>query len=113
MTEIDGCHVTKRFLEVCQRQYNVLHNKYRTEEEFAQAEKYIYYKKNIDISNGHRFTILKRDHYRCQICGRSAFDGMSLEVDHKIPKKHGGKDTDDNLWTLCFECNNGKRTEIL
>ncbi len=56
-----------------------------------------------------RFAVLKRDGYRCRICGRSADDGMKLEVDHRIPRAKGGLDTHTNLWTLCFECNNGKR----
>ena len=56
-----------------------------------------------------RFAILKRDNYRCRLCGRSADDGVKLEVDHRIPRAKGGVDTHVNLWTLCFECNNGKR----
>jgi 5-methylcytosine-specific restriction endonuclease McrA len=56
-----------------------------------------------------RFRILKRDGYRCQICGRTAQDGVKLEIDHKIARSKGGSDTEDNLWTLCFDCNRGKR----
>lgn len=60
-----------------------------------------------------RFAILKRDGYRCQLCGRTAKDGVKLEVDHKIPRAKGGPDTPENKWTLCFDCNRGKRTELL
>lgn len=60
-----------------------------------------------------RFQILKRDDYRCQICGRSSVDGARLEVDHKHPRAHGGDDSYDNLWTLCFDCNRGKGTQAL
>lgn len=57
-----------------------------------------------------RFAILKRDNYRCCICGRSAADhGVVLEVDHRIPRAKGGTDDPNNLWTLCFDCNRGKR----
>jgi 5-methylcytosine-specific restriction endonuclease McrA len=60
-----------------------------------------------------RFNILKRDAYKCQICGKTAQDGARLEIDHKHPKSKGGLDTEDNLWTLCFECNRGKLVELL
>jgi hypothetical protein len=61
-----------------------------------------------------RFAILKRDGYRCRICGRTAAeDGVKLEVDHKVPRSKGGADTEDNLWTLCFDCNRGKRASDL
>jgi HNH endonuclease/Homing endonuclease associated repeat len=53
-----------------------------------------------------RFFVFKRDRYRCRICGRS---GIELEVDHKIPVAQGGSDALDNLQTLCFDCNRGKR----
>lgn len=65
------------------------------------------------ISASTRFKILKRDGYRCSICGRDAKDGVKLEIDHKVAVANGGSSDDDNLWTLCFECNRGKRTEEL
>ena len=55
-----------------------------------------------------RYDILKRDNFRCQICGRTAQDGVTLEVDHKKPIAKGGKTEPDNLWTLCMDCNRGK-----
>jgi hypothetical protein len=60
-----------------------------------------------------RFRIFKRDKYRCQICGRSADDGVKLEVDHKIAWANGGGNDIDNLWTLCNECNAGKSDKEL
>ena len=60
-----------------------------------------------------RFQILKRDSYRCQICGKTANDGIKLEVDHKVAVANGGTNDDDNLWTLCFDCNSGKRVSKL
>jgi hypothetical protein len=53
-----------------------------------------------------RFLVFKRDRYRCRICRRS---GIELEVDHRMPVAQGGSDALDNLQTLCFECNRGKR----
>lgn len=60
-----------------------------------------------------RFLVLKRDGYRCQICGRSAQDNVILHVDHKVPKAKGGTNEMRNLWTLCQDCNLGKMTEDL
>lgn len=61
-----------------------------------------------------RFRILKRDGYRCQLCGRTAKDhDVVLEVDHIIARARGGTDDDGNRWTLCFACNRGKHTHSL
>lgn len=56
-----------------------------------------------------RYDILKRDHFRCVLCGRSQEDGIKLHVDHIIPVSKGGKTVPSNLRTLCDECNLGKR----
>jgi len=71
------------------------------------------YKRRAKIKPSLRFNILKRDGYRCQICGRSGQDGVVLEVDHKHPVVKGGNSSLDNLWTLCFNCNRGKSAEDL
>lgn len=60
-----------------------------------------------------RFRILRRDSYRCQLCGRSAADGTTLEVDHKTARAKGGSNHPSNLWTLCRECNAGKSDDEL
>jgi hypothetical protein len=65
------------------------------------------------ISLSYRFDIFKRDNYSCQLCGKTAKDGIKLEIDHKIPKSKGGNNTPDNLWILCFDCNRGKSDKLL
>ena len=57
-----------------------------------------------------RFTVLKRDRFRCRACGRSpASDaGVELQVDHIRPIARGGSDVLSNLQTLCKQCNYGK-----
>lgn len=52
--------------------------------------------------------ILRRDNFTCQLCHRTRFDKIKLEVDHKRPASKGGTDDPANLWTLCFQCNRGK-----
>lgn len=56
-----------------------------------------------------RYAVLKRDQFRCQICGASQADGVKLEVDHIMPISKGGKTEMSNLRTLCERCNRGKR----
>ena len=55
------------------------------------------------------WSILARDEWTCCSCGRSAkVDGVTLEVDHIVPRSKGGSDEMDNLQTLCKKCNIGK-----
>ncbi len=57
-----------------------------------------------------RYDILKRDGFRCVLCGATPEeDGIKLHVDHIIPVSKGGKTTKKNLRTLCDRCNLGKR----
>lgn len=60
------------------------------------------------ITNSLRYDVLKRDGFRCRLCGRSVAEGVVLHVDHIIPVSKGGKSTLDNLQTLCADCNLGK-----
>lgn len=55
-----------------------------------------------------RYEILRRDNFKCVICGRSADDGITLHVDHIMPVSKGGKTVESNLRTLCADCNLGK-----
>lgn len=64
------------------------------------------------MSDSIRYDVLKRDNYKCCICGRSAKDGVNLEVDHIIPVSKGGKTVISNLQTLCDRCNRGKSNKL-
>lgn len=57
----------------------------------------------------HRMRILKRDKYRCRVCGRSAADYVDIElhVHHVRPWQTGGVTEDSNLITLCHTCHGG------
>lgn len=54
-----------------------------------------------------RYEVLRRDNYTCRFCGSSAPD-VHLEIDHVIPRAHGGMDLAENLQALCDDCNAGK-----
>lgn len=52
-----------------------------------------------------RRSILARDNFTCQYCGRTA---APLTLDHVVPRAKGGKHTWENLVCSCIGCNNGK-----
>ena len=54
-----------------------------------------------DFTDEQKKIILKRDGYKCVICGKGVGDGIELQVDHIKPKDLGGKATIDNGQTLC------------
>lgn len=49
--------------------------------------------------------ILKRDGYRCVVCGRGRESGVELVADHIKPKDKGGTNNIENGQTLCTEHN--------
>ncbi len=53
-----------------------------------------------------RMRILKRDGYRCKICGRRADDHLDVElhVHHVKLWGNGGLTVEENLITLCHTC---------
>lgn len=59
-----------------------------------------------------RYDIMRRDGFKCVLCGRTADDGVKLHIDHIIPVSKGGKTVRENLRTLCEDCNLGKSDKI-
>jgi len=58
-----------------------------------------------DFTQSKKNEILKRDGYKCVICGRGVRDGVELHVDHIRPKDLGGKANIKNGQTLCSQHN--------
>lgn len=52
-----------------------------------------------------RKSVLARDNFTCQYCGRREKD---MTVDHVIPRKNGGKTEWENLVCSCKTCNSKK-----
>lgn len=63
-----------------------------------------------DFSLEQKEIILKRDEYKCVICGRGVREGIELQVDHIKSKYLGGKSTIENGQTLCAQHNFMKKT---
>lgn len=55
-----------------------------------------------------RRSILLRDRYRCQYCGKQ-FVGDDLTFDHVIPRAKGGQTVWENILSACVQCNKDKR----
>jgi len=68
-----------------------------------------------DFTEIQKKNILKRDDYKCVICGKGKKEGIELHVDHIKPKDLGGKAIITNGQTLCaahnFRKKNYKQTE--
>ena len=54
-----------------------------------------------DLYEQLRNQVLRRDGWRCQSCGTMS----NLEVHHKEFRSHSGDDCEQNLITVCAECN--------
>ncbi len=70
----------------------------------------------LKIDPGRRKDILDRDGWRCAACGRGPAQDAILHIDHAVNIDDGLKlglspqelNSDENLITLCEECNLGK-----
>lgn len=57
-----------------------------------------------------RFIVMRRDNFKCKVCGRTpATDSsVTLDIDHIKAWSKGGQTILENLQTLCTKCNIGK-----
>jgi len=70
------------------------------------------YRRKVPL--GLRYNVLRRDRFKCVLCGNSpATDPRcKLHVDHILPLSEKGKTVEENLRTLCGDCNIGKSDKI-
>lgn len=54
-----------------------------------------------------RAQVFVRDRFTCQYCART-FPKQKLNIDHVIPRVHGGKTVWENVVTSCHPCNRRK-----
>lgn len=55
--------------------------------------------------------VVRRDNYRCQMCGKTV-DDRDIELDHIIPHSKGGPTNVENLRLLCGDCNRRKSNSL-
>ena len=77
-------------------------------ERIMETEEYTRKRERGKMTPSLRYDILKRDGFRCCVCGNKASENVILEVDHIIPISKGGTTEYSNLQTLCRDCNRGK-----
>ncbi|MDE2165910.1 MAG: HNH endonuclease [Alphaproteobacteria bacterium] len=72
------------------------------------------HKTSRDPSLRLRFRVMKRDNFSCRACGASPAlkPGLSLHIDHIKAWSLGGETTEENLQTLCENCNLGKSNAL-
>jgi ATP adenylyltransferase len=63
------------------------------------------------ISGSIKYRVLTRAKGRCECCGAHEHQ-RAPEVDHIVPRNHGGSDDLSNLQALCFRCNAGKHDAV-
>jgi hypothetical protein len=75
-----------------------------------EIESYTRHKTKRNINWRLRFLVMRRDNFKCRICGKSPalIPGLVLEPDHIISWDKGGETIMENLQTLCNQCNIGK-----
>ncbi|HUY87556.1 MAG TPA: HNH endonuclease signature motif containing protein [Pirellulales bacterium] len=61
-----------------------------------------------------RAAVRKRAADRCEYCQRRQIDSpiVPLQIEHVIPRKHGGSDDLENLALACAECNLHKSSNL-
>jgi 5-methylcytosine-specific restriction endonuclease McrA len=61
-----------------------------------------------------RYEVLRRDGFRCKVCGRSPDEDVhvTIEAHHISPFGYGGVTTADNLITLCKTCHDGVHESV-
>lgn len=108
-------YMQSKYGNVYREKHNSFSNKelLKFYEEWKEKPKYKKYEVSAnferkELNRSLRFAVLKRDNYRCCICGRDVKDGVKLEIDHIVPVSKGGKTVITNLQTLCQDCNHGK-----
>lgn len=52
------------------------------------------------LTNAQRKAIYRRDGYQCALCGSTRY----LQLHHYVPRGKGGKNSPQNLITLCSDC---------
>ncbi len=75
-----------------------------------RAHKSTTHKTKRSISTRLRFLVMRRDNFKCRICGKSPAKNpeVELHVDHIKAWAEGGETLFENLQTLCSLCNIGK-----
>src|SRR5678815_3369509 len=79
------------------------------------APKVVVLKRYIDISSEPKFSrrsVLLRDRFCCQYCGRKFTHSKDLTFDHVVPRSQGGRTVWSNIVMACEPCNSRKSNKM-
>lgn len=107
-TSPQGRNSYKKYYDFDYGQTVLLYNEVNRLIAARQTRTYQVQVERAKMSDSLRYDVMRRDGFRCQICGATAQEGAKLHVDHIIPVSKGGKTELSNLRTLCDRCNLGK-----
>jgi 5-methylcytosine-specific restriction endonuclease McrA len=95
----------KKFVKYVNQEGNLISDRKEVKSKFINK-----HKTKRSISWRMRFLVMRRDGFKCKICGQSPATNQNviLHVDHITPWSKGGETTLNNLQTLCSKCNIGK-----
>lgn len=115
---VDGCSNRVRARGMCSTHYAKAWATENREKHLAnvrtQGMRYRARKRGAFVENVHRDEVLKRDGWRCQICGKKIPktavypDPLSPSVDHVVPLSLGGKHEMKNVQAAHLICNSLK-----
>lgn len=68
----------------------------------------------MSVDAATRRFVATRANHRCEYCGLQQDHSplAALQVEHVIPKKHGGNDDPENLALACIDCNLHKGSNL-
>jgi len=84
---------------------------YVNNDDFVVKTKFVEtHKTKRDVNLRLRFMVMKRDGFKCCMCGASPANDKNVElhIDYIVPWSKGGETIIENLQTLCSKCNLGK-----
>ena len=93
-------------------EWEYLYYMVREDKKRKETHAYKVQQERSKMTDSMRYDIMRRDKFRCVLCGAKAADGVQLHIDHIFPVSKGGKTEASNLRTLCSRCNLGKSDKI-
>jgi len=82
----------------------------RNAEDAANRQTFIAAQRRL-MSDSLRYDVMRRDGFRCRICGATQKDGVRLHVDHIVPVSRGGPDGNVQSSHALRTLQHGKRRE--
>ena len=106
-----GIKTSTRNVEYYIQKYGITRSRAEARKVAISKGRVVYKKKSKDelycakqIGLKVRMEVLKRDRFRCKLCGNGMHNGYSIEIHHK----DGPESVEENLETRCWMCHKGK-----